>query len=220
MTPVMVLSDGYIANAAQPWSIPDVKTLPRFAVRFAEAGEGGFQPYARDPDTGARPWAPPGRQGLEHRIGGLEKGAAEGHISYDPKNHQRMVDARAAKVEGMAHDIPPQRPELGHDRGPLAVVGWGSTYGPISRAVMVLREQGYDVAHIHLRHLNPFPANLGELLAGYDRILVPEMNAGQLVTLLRARYLLPAEPLTKVTGLPFKIEEVQHAILERLEKIA
>ncbi len=222
MTPVMLLSDGYIANAAQPWRIPDVDGLPPFPVRFAEVeDEGqGFLPYARDPETGARPWAPPGRSGFEHRIGGIEKGEATGHISYDPKNHQRMVDARAAKIEGIADDIPLQRPELGNDRGPLAVVGWGSTYGPISRAVLVLRERGYDVAHVHLRHLNPFPANLGELLAGYGRVLVPEMNAGQLVTLLRARYLLPAEPLTKVTGLPFKIEEIQHAILERLEKRA
>jgi 2-oxoglutarate ferredoxin oxidoreductase subunit alpha len=131
-----------------------------------------------------------------------------------------MVDARAEKIAGIAREIPLQRPELGNDHGPLAVVGWGSTYGPISRAVLLLRERGYDVAHIHLRHLNPFPANLGGLLAGYDRVLVPEMNAGQLVTLLRARYLLPAEALTKVTGLPFKIEEIQHAILERLEKTA
>lgn len=222
MTPVMLLSDGYIANAAQPWRIPEVDGLPGFPVRFAEPpdGERDFLPYARDAETGARPWAPPGTPGLEHRIGGIEKGEATGHISYDPKNHQRMVDARAARIEGIAGDIPPQRPELGNDHGPLAVVGWGSTYGPISRAVLVLRERGHDVAHIHLRHLNPFPANLGELLAGYDRVLVPEMNAGQLVTLLRARYLLPAEPLTKVTGLPFKIEEIQHAILERLEKRA
>ncbi|MGZ8995371.1 MAG: 2-oxoacid:acceptor oxidoreductase subunit alpha [Rhodospirillales bacterium] len=221
MTPVMVLSDGYVANAAQPWHIPNIESLQHFPVRFAEAREAeSFLPYVRDPETGARPWAPPGTPGLEHRIGGIEKAEVLGHISYDPQNHQRMVDARAAKIETIAGDIPLQRPELGNERGPLAVVGWGSTYGPISRAVLVLRERGYDVAHIHLRHLNPFPANLGELLAGYDRVLVPEMNAGQLVNLLRARYLLPAESLTKVTGLPFKIEEIQHAIIERLEKRA
>lgn len=222
MTPVMLLSDGYIANAAQPWPIPDVEAMTPYPIRFAEPNEAGdgFLPYVRDPETLARPWAPPGVAGLEHRIGGIEKAEDHGHISYDPKNHQRMVDARAAKIDGIARDIPLQRPELGNDRGPLAVVGWGSTYGPINRAVLVMRERGYDVAHIHLRHLNPFPANLGELLAGYERVVVAEMNAGQLVTLLRARYLLPAEPLTKVTGLPFKIEEIQHAILERLEKRA
>lgn len=218
MTPVMILSDGYIANAAQPWAIPDVETMPRFAVSFADHGSDGdgFLPFARDPETGARPWAPPGVAGLEHRIGGIEKGADTGHISYDPQNHQRMVDARAAKIAGIAGDIPLQRPELGSDHGALAVVGWGSTYGPISRAVLVLREQGHDVAHIHLRHLNPMPANLGTLLAAYERVLVPEMNSGQLLDLLRARYLLPAEGLSKVTGQPFKIEEIQNAILERL----
>jgi 2-oxoglutarate ferredoxin oxidoreductase subunit alpha len=220
MTPVIVLSDGYIANAAQPWQIPDVERLAHFPVRFAETGEDGvtFLPYARDPETGARPWAPPGTAGLEHRIGGLEKAADFGHISYDPLNHQRMSDERAEKVANIARTIPPQRPELGNERGALAVVGWGSTYGPISRAVLLLRERGHDVAHIHLRHLNPLPPNLGDLLAGYDRILVPEMNGGQLVALLRGRYLLPAEGLSKVTGQPFKIEEIQHAVVERLEK--
>ncbi|MBL8881350.1 MAG: 2-oxoglutarate ferredoxin oxidoreductase subunit alpha, partial [Phycisphaerales bacterium] len=178
---------------AQPWNIPDVSEMASFPVRFAEAGRGGddFLPYRRDPETGARPWAPPGKAGLEHRIGGIEKGADFGHISYDPANHQRMVDERASKIAGIARDIPPQRPELGDEHGALAVVGWGSTYGPINRAVYVSRERGLDVAHIHLRHLNPFPANLGRLLAGYGRVLVAEMNSGQLVGLLRSRYLLP-----------------------------
>ncbi len=225
MTPVMVLSDGYIANAAQPWNIPDIAKLRPFPVRFAEAGGGGsagggFLPYARDPETGARPWAPPGKAGLEHRIGGIEKGADFGHISYDPGNHQRMVDERAGKIAGIAEDIPLQRPELGDDHGALAVVGWGSTYGPINRAVDVLRERGLDVAHIHLRHLNPVPANLGALLAAYGCVLVAEMNSGQLAGLLRSRYLLPAEGLSKITGQPFKIEEIQRAVLERLGESA
>ncbi len=216
MTPVMVLSDGYIANAAQPWLIPDVEQLPRSPVHFAAATD-GFKLYARAAETGARAWAPPGTRGLEHRIGGIEKDAEAGHISYDPQNHQRMVDERAGKIAGIELDIPLQTPELGEKRGALAVVGWGSTYGPINRAVSVLRDSGMDIAHIHLRHLNPLPANLGELLAGYERVLVPEMNSGQLLAILRARYLLPAEGLSKVTGQPFKIEEIERAVIDRLE---
>ena len=216
MTPVILLSDGYIANAAQPWIIPDVEKLGRFPVRFRTDPE-GFQPYLRDPETLARPWAIPGTPGLEHRIGGLEKDYDSGHISYDPDNHRRMTEARAAKIARIADDIPLQSIEEGHERGELAVVGWGSTYGPISRAVNNMRIDGYDVAHIHIRHIWPLPPNLGELLAGFGRVLVPEMNTGQLVTLLRSEYLLPAEKLNKVSGQPFKIEEIETAIREYFE---
>ena len=216
MTPVILLSDGYIANAAQPWIIPDVEKLGRFPVRFRTDPE-GFQPYLRDPETLARPWAIPGTPGLEHRIGGLEKDYDSGHISYDPDNHRRMTEARAAKIARIADDIPLQSIEEGHERGELAVVGWGSTYGPISRAVNNMRIDGYDVAHIHIRHIWPLPPNLGELLAGFGRVLVAEMNTGQLVTLLRSEYLLPAEKLNKVSGQPFKIEEIETAIREYFE---
>ncbi|MFO1129006.1 MAG: 2-oxoacid:acceptor oxidoreductase subunit alpha [Rhodospirillales bacterium] len=217
MTPVIVLSDGYIANAAQPWRVPDVGELtPNPARQLTEAVD--FQPFRRDPETLARPWAVPGTPGLEHRIGGIEKDEITGNISYDPANHQRMTELRREKIERIAADIPPQRVDLGPESGRLALVGWGSTYGPISRAVTSLLEAGYDVAHIHLRHLYPFPPNLGELLARFDRILVPEMNEGQLLALLRAQYLLPAEGLNKIAGQPFKIEEIEAAVRQRLDQ--
>ena len=216
MTPVMLLTDGYIANAAEPWPIPDISRYRPFPVRFHTEPE-GFQPFLRDPETLARVWVKPGTPGLEHRIGGLEKSYDTGHISYDPENHQRMTDVRSGKIRGIAADIPPQMVEQGESRGRLAVVGWGSTYGPISRAVSNMRERGLSVAHIHLRHIWPLPGNLGELLAGYEKILVPELNTGQLLTLLRAEYLVPAEGLNKVTGQPFKIAELEAAIRARLE---
>lgn len=217
MIPVILLSDGYIANAAQPWQVPDVEEITPFPVRFRTDPE-GFEPYARDPQTLARPWAIPGTPGLEHRIGGLEKDSLTGDISYDPINHQRMTDTRAAKIDRIARDIPVQKVEVGPESGRLAVVGWGSTYGPINRAVGSLVERGYDVAHIHLRYLSPMPNNLAEMLRRYDRVLVPEMNNGQLVSLLRAQYLVPAEGLNKVSGQPFKIEEIENAVLARLEQ--
>jgi 2-oxoglutarate ferredoxin oxidoreductase subunit alpha len=216
MTPVILLTDGYIANAAEPWRVPEIDTRPRFPVRFHSDPE-GFQPFQRDPETLARPWTVPGTPGLAHRIGGLEKAADSGDISYDPQNHQRMTRLRHDKIAGISRDIPPQAADQGAETGRLAVIGWGSTYGPISRAVGNLRDQGLDVSHIHLRHIWPLPANLGELLAGYDHILVPEMNGGQLVTLLRAEFLLPAESLSKVTGKPFMIAEIEAAIRARLE---
>ena len=212
MTPVVVLTDTFIANAAEPWRLPDVGTLEPFPVAFRTETE-GFQPYERDPETLARPWVRPGTPGLEHRIGGLEKDYATGNVSYDPENHQRMTDVRHEKIARIADDIPEQAVDQGPESGPLAVVGWGSTYGPISRAVERSRkEHGIAVSHIHLRHLSPLPRNLGDLLAGFDRVLVPEMNMGQLTTVLRSRYLVPAISLPKVTGKPFKIVEIMDAI--------
>ncbi len=217
MTPVYLLTDGFLANAAEPWLIPEERELPTFPVAFRGDPE-GFHPFLRNDETLARPWTPPGTPGLEHRIGGIEKDYDSGHISYDPANHQRMTDVRAAKVDGIANDIPLQSVAVGKERGAMAVVGWGSTYGPVNRAVKRARDEGYDVSHIHLRYLHPFPRNLGELLGNFDRVLVPEMNAGQLVTILRSTFLLPAEGLNKVQGKPFKIVEILEAIRARLER--
>src|SRR5216117_2089522 len=217
MTPVILLSDAYLAHAAEPWRLPDLTSLPRFPVRF-RTDPAGFHPFLRDPVTLARAWALPGTPNLEHRIGGLEKDYDTGHISYDPDNHARMTRTRAAKIAGIAKDIPPQRPALGDDHGAVAVVGWGSTYGAIHQAVRDAREDGLDVSHVHLRYLNPFPSNLGDLLKRFDRVLVPEMNNGQLVQLLRAAYLVPAEGLNKVEGKPFKVAEIVAAIESALGK--
>jgi len=217
MTPVMLLTDGYLANASEPWRIPDPDSLPSFPVKF-HTDPAGFHPYLRDPQTLSRVWALPGTAGLEHRIGGIEKDYNTGHISYDPDNHQKMTDTRAAKIDGIADDIPLQRVALGEDTGTMAVVGWGSTFGPIHQAVRALRAEGKQVSHIHIRYLKPFPRNLGDLLKRFDRVLVPEMNNGQLVTVLRSEYLIPAEKLAKVTGKPFKISELVAAIRTRLEQ--
>ena len=216
MTPVILLSDGYISNAAEPWLIPDVEELAASPVKFRTDPE-GFHPFLRDAATLARAWAVPGTPGLEHRIGGIEKDYDTGNISYDPANHQRMTDVRAAKIARIADDIPAQVPDQGGEEGPMAIVGWGSTYGPISQAVANLREAGLDVSHVHLRHIWPLPRNLGELLRGFDHVLVAEMNKGQLKTLLRAEYLVPAEGLDKVTGQPFKVAEIEDAARRRLE---
>ena len=216
MTPVILLSDGYIGNAAEPWQIPDVDKLTPFPVSFRTHPE-GFQPYDRDPETLARNWAIPGTPGLEHRIGGIEKHYESGHISYDSDNHQKMTDTRAAKILGVANDIEDQAVESGKDSGKLAIVGWGSTYGPISRAVSNLQAEGIDVSHIHLRHIWPLPRNLGDLLSNFENVLIPEMNTGQLRTLLRSEYLIDAKGLNKVSGQPFKIHELEDAIKAQLE---
>lgn len=214
MTPVMLLSDESLANASEPWRIPDVTSLPRFPVRFRN-DPAGFHPFVRDPDTLARAWARPGTAGLEHRLGGLERSYETGHISYDPENHERMTKVRAEKVAGIADDIPLQAVAVGDDRGALAVVGWGSTYGAVHQAVKQMRAEGRSVSHIHVRYLAPFPRNLGQLLRRFGRVLVPELNNGQLVQLLRAAFLVPAEGLNQITGKPFKISTIADAIRAR-----
>jgi 2-oxoglutarate ferredoxin oxidoreductase subunit alpha len=210
MTPVVVLSDGYLANSAEPWKIPDVDELPRQTLRFHSEVE-GFAPYARDPETLARPWAIPGTHGLEHRIGGLTKEDGSGNVSYDPKNNERMVQLRAEKIARIANDIPPIEVN-GPDPSDLLVVGWGGTQGAIHAAIEEARAMGSSVSSIHLRHLNPFPPNLEEVLSHFDKILVPELNLGQLSRLLRADFLVAAEPMNKVQGHPFQVRE----ILERI----
>lgn len=214
MTPVMLLTDGYIANAAEPWRVPDMAGYAAFPVAFHTSvpAEGeAVNPYARDEKL-ARVWIKPGTPGLMHRIGGIEKNVDTGHIDYAPPNHQAMTDIRAAKVLGVADSIPEIAPCLGEAGARLAVVGWGSTYGPIHQAVRRARGRGTDVAHVHLRHIWPLPKNLGDLLRSYDRIIVPEMNNGQLKTLLRDQYLVDARPVNKVSGQPFKIAEIEAAI--------
>ena len=216
MTPVILLSDGYMANASEPWLLPDINDYEPFPAKF-ETNPEGFAPANRDPETLARVWAKPGTPGLEHRIGGIEKDFDSGDISYDSDNHQRMTDLRKDKIEGIANYIPEQEVSQGNSKGKLAVVGWGSTYGAIHQAVKRCRQEGLDVSHIHVRYMNPLPRNLGELLAGYDQVLMPEMNTGQFINIIRARYLIDAKPLNKVSGQPFKIREVETAIRSLLE---
>lgn len=215
MTPVIFLSDGGIGNAAEPWRIPDPASLPRLEVKFRTEAE-GFQAYARDANL-ARAWVRPGTPGMEHRVGGLEKDFLTGNISHDPVNHQRMVEVRAAKVEGIAKDIPPLTVE-GPPKGDLLIVGWGSTYGSIVQAREQAAAQGLSVAHAHLRHLNPLPPDLGDILRRYKRVLVPEMNLGQLSRLLRERFLIEVEQLNKVQGKPFKVSEIHDRIVELCKK--
>ena len=218
MTPVMLLTDGYIANAAEPWKVPDPASFEPFPAKFlteknATDADGAktLLPYKRDA-KGARPWIRPGTPDLMHRIGGIEKHELTGNIDYSPENHQAMTDARKNKVDGVAHNIPDQGCCLGEPGAKLAVVGWGSTYGPIHRAVGTMREKGHDVAHVHFRHIWPLPKNSGELLRSFDKVLVPEMNTGQFKTVLRDQFLVDAQPLNKTNGLPFYIHELETAI--------
>ena len=215
MVPVIVLSDGYLANGAEPWKIPDISELPEIPVHF-ETNTENFHPYRRDPNTLARPWAIPGTPGLEHRVGGIEKQDVTGNITYDPLNHERMVRLRAAKVEAVADDIPDVVP-AGDQSGDLLIVAWGSTHGPITAALKTAREKGQSVGHVHLRHLNPLPKNLGDVLKRYKHILVPEMNMGQLLMILRAKYLVDAQGYNKIQGKPFKQSEIEQKIDEILE---
>jgi len=218
-TPVLLLSDGYLANGSEPWLLPEVAALPDLRVEFATEpnhvaanGTAEFWPYLRDEQTLARPWAVPGTPGLEHRIGGLEKADGSGNISYDPANHEAMVRLRAAKIDGIAADIPPLQVDDPSGRARVLVLGWGSTYGPIGAAVRQVRRVGGVVAQAHLRYLHPFPANTGEVLRRYDRVVVPEMNLGQLSMLLRATYLVDTIGYNRVRGLPFKSDELAAVI--------
>ncbi|HZX53352.1 MAG TPA: 2-oxoacid:acceptor oxidoreductase subunit alpha, partial [Ilumatobacteraceae bacterium] len=218
-TPVIVLSDGYLANGSEPWCLPDIASLPDISVPFAtelnhtnEDGTEEFWPYLRDPETLARPWAIPGTPKLMHRVGGLEKEDGRGDISYTPENHQRMINLRAAKIAGIANDIPPARAVGDVDDADVCVLGWGSTWAAIDAAVQRTRRRGVKVAWVHLTHLNPLPPNLGELLKKYPRIIVPELNLGQLCRIVRAEYLVDAKAVTKVQGLPFTARELEDAI--------
>jgi 2-oxoglutarate ferredoxin oxidoreductase subunit alpha len=216
-TPVMILSDGSLANGSEPWKVPDIADLPVIEPKFATApnatdGSGEFWPYLRDDDTLARPWAVPGTAGLEHRIGGLEKADKTGNISYEPDNHDKMVRLRQAKIDGIT--VPDVEVDDPSGSARVLVLGWGSSYGPIGAACRRVRRLGMDVAHAHLRNLNPFPKNLGEVLKGYDKVVIPEMNLGQLAMLVRAKYLVDAVSYTKVAGLPFKAEELQDVLID------
>ncbi|MFI6467627.1 2-oxoacid:acceptor oxidoreductase subunit alpha [Streptomyces sp. NPDC050528] len=220
-TPVFLLSDGYLANGSEPWRIPDIDELPDLTVQFAQGpnhtlddGTEVFWPYKRDPQTLARPWAVPGTPGLEHRIGGIEKQDGTGNISYDPANHDFMVRTRQAKIDGI--DVPDLEVDDPHGARTL-VLGWGSTFGPITAAVRRLRGSGESIAQAHLRHLNPFPRNLGAVLKRYDRVVIPEMNLGQLATLVRAKYLVDAHSYNQVNGMPFKAEQLATALKEAID---
>ncbi len=214
MVPVIVLSDGYLANGAEPWRVPQPSELPAFPAHFTTNPE-GFMPYSRDPNTLARPWAIPGTPGLEHRIGGIEKQDGTGNINYEPLNHEKMCRLRAAKVEAVAQEIPDVVP-AGDPAGDLLIVGWGSTYGPITAAMKAQRAKGRKIGHVHLRFLNPLPKNLGEVLKRYKKILVPEMNMGQLVMVLRAKYLVDAQGYDKIQGKPFRTSEIEDKMEEVL----
>jgi 2-oxoglutarate ferredoxin oxidoreductase subunit alpha len=222
-TPVILLSDGYLGNGSEPWRIPDIAELPDLSAEFAFATEADkpadgsdFEPFTRDPRTLARPWAIPGTPGLEHRIGGIEKADGSGNISYDPDNHDLMVRTRAAKIEGIANSIPPLEVDDPSGEARLLVLGWGSTYGSIGAAIRRARRAGHNVAQAHLRHMNPFPANLGEVLRRYDKVLVPEINLGQLALLLRGKFLVDVISYNRVRGLPFRAAELAEAIEEVL----
>ncbi len=214
-TPVFVLSDGYLANGSEPWLIPDVTKLPRIEADFTTEpndvdanGDPVFHPYLRNPETLARPWTIPGTAGLEHRIGGIEKADITGDISYDPDNHDKMTRLRQAKIDGIAKSLPDLEVDDPSGEADILILGWGSTYGPIAEAVRLVRSDGVNVARAHLRHLNPFPPNLGEVLAGYRQVIVPEMNLGQLALMLRAKYLVDVQSYTQVRGLPFTSVEL------------
>jgi 2-oxoglutarate ferredoxin oxidoreductase subunit alpha len=215
MTPVMLLTDGYIANSSEPWNIPAVSAMTPFKA-VTDQVPADYQPFMRDPETLARPWVVPGTAGGIHRIGGIERANGAGGVSYDPQNHQLMTDLRANKILSIADDIPEQEVTRGEDEGDLAIVGWGSTFGPITRAVSNLRDEGHKVSHVHLNNIWPLPRNLGDLLGRFGKVLVPEMNNGQLVTVLRSEYVIAADSLPKVSGKPFKVSEIEDAARARL----
>ena len=227
---MVILSDGYIANGAEPWLIPDINSIPAIDPQFAhsanatdKSGEPVFLPYLRDPESLARPWAIPGTAGLEHRIGGIEKAKDTGAVSYDPANHEEMVRTRQAKINGIVQDIPDLTVDDPADsegrQARVLVLGWGSTYGPIVAAARRVRKTGRLVAYAHLRHLNPFPANLGDILRRYERVIVPEMNLGQLALLLRAKYLVDIRSYSRVRGLPISLSELARDLEAEIDQL-
>ena len=218
MTPVMILSDGYLANASEPWKIPNFDSLKSFRVNHYDDPK-DFKPSIRDKNTKARVWAKPGTPGMEHRIGGIEKSFETGDISYDPANHQKMTELRKEKVAQIAHDIPLQEVSFGESEGKLAVLGWGSTYGAIHQAVKRAVADGMQVSHIHVRYLSPMPSNLCEILSKFDSVLVPEMNTGQFIKMIRSEFLIDAQGLNKIAGQPFKIGEILAAIVEKYQDL-
>jgi 2-oxoglutarate ferredoxin oxidoreductase subunit alpha len=219
-TPVILLTDGYLANGAEPWALPDLDALADISVEFTEKPNHGdeFWPYLRDPETLARPWAIPGTPGLQHRVGGIEKEDGTGNISYDPENHQKMTLLRDAKVKGIAKDIPGVNLDDADGNADTIVLSWGGTWGAATAAVRRVRARGRSVAHVHLRHLNPFPADLGETLKRYPKVFVPEINLGQLSKLIRAEFLIDTTSYNRVAGIPFRAAELEHQILELMDK--
>ena len=213
MIPVMLLSDGYLANGSEPWEIPNLKDLPKIKLKTIKSSD-NFEPYKHDKENMARPWAIPGTPGLEHRIGGIEKRNNSGNISYDPENHEQMVRLRNEKVNVIAKSIPDLVP-FGDESGEILVVGWGSTYGAIRTAVEDAREEGFSVSHIQLRYLNPFPKNLGDILVKFEKVFVPELNMGQLSFILRSKYLIDAIGINKIKGKPFTVEEIYNEIIKK-----
>jgi 2-oxoglutarate ferredoxin oxidoreductase subunit alpha len=225
-TPVYLLSDGYLANGSEPWKLPDVESLPDISVDFATetnatdaAGEPTFWPYLRDPESLARPWAIPGTPGLEHRIGGLEKQDGIGTVSYESANHEAMVHVRAAKIAGIAKDLEPVEADDPTGEARVLLLGWGSTYAAITAGVKRVRKLGKPVAQVHLVHLNPFPPNLGPVLQSYDSVLVPEGNLGHLTRLVRSDFLVDAKVLSRVQGSPFRVGDIERAILQDIERL-
>jgi 2-oxoglutarate/2-oxoacid ferredoxin oxidoreductase subunit alpha len=221
-TPVFLLSDGYLANGSEPWRVPSVAELPDLTVEHPtepNGANGEFLPYLRDPDTLARPWAVPGTPGLEHRLGGIEKADKTGNISYDPDNHDFMVRTRQAKVDGIARSLPPLQVDDPDGDARVLVLGWGSTYGPIGAACRAIRASGGSIAQVHLRNINPFPNDLGDILGRYQKVVIPEMNLGQLALLIRAKYLVDAISVTQVRGLPFKADELAEMLRGVIEHV-
>jgi len=218
MTPVILLSDGYIANGAEPWKFPSAADLPTIEVKFKKAldeGEEKFLPYKRD-EKGARPWAIPGTPGLEHRIGGLEKQAETGNVSYDSENHEFMVKAREAKVEKIADYIPLQTIDTGAEKGKVLILGWGSTYGTIKSAALHFQSQGKQVSHAHIKYMRPFPKNLGDILKNFETVVIPEINNGQLIKIIRDKYFVDAKGYNKIMGVPITKQELVTAVEQYL----
>ena len=220
MIPVMFLSDGYLANGSEQWKFPQASDLKKIDIRFESPRNGDseepFLPYLRD-ERYVRSWAIPGTEGIEHRVGGLEKEDLTGNVSYDPDNHEKMVNLRKAKRDRIAEFIPSQDVDQGSEKGEVAILGWGSTYGSIRTSVFELRQEGVDVSHIHLRYISPFPKNLGELLSNYEQVIVPEINDGQLIKLIRDEFLIPAKGINKIQGRPFGVEELKEEIPKRMK---